>query len=167
MTKYQLLCKDSQILRAFSQNQLFTNLLWHPQWNCHISQERNMRFKNVCTKIELKEQPFRKKQKVNFGLLRQLVPFDVWRVGSHMGLKLHTQLHEYCILFNMFQDIALILFYYVIVNLLHIPYFFEKPSTCMACVNRNLMSVDYVFIYLFSGVSKEKSLMITGVLKHV
>ncbi len=34
-------------------------------------------FKNFYTKIELKEQPFRKYQKVYFDLLRQLVPFDV------------------------------------------------------------------------------------------
>ena len=34
-------------------------------------------FNDFCTKISLKEQSFRKKQKVNFELLTQLVPFDV------------------------------------------------------------------------------------------
>ena len=40
IVKMPILCTDSQILRTFSQNQLFTNLLWHPQWNCHISRTR-------------------------------------------------------------------------------------------------------------------------------
>ena len=34
-------------------------------------------FKHFCTKIEQKEQPFRKQQRVSFDLLTQLVPFDV------------------------------------------------------------------------------------------
>ena len=36
-------------------------------------------FKNFYTKIEMTEQPFRKYQKANFDLRRQLVPFDVLR----------------------------------------------------------------------------------------
>ena len=45
IAKIPWLCTNSQILRApFSQNQLFTNLLWYPLWNCHISRTQCQMF---------------------------------------------------------------------------------------------------------------------------
>ncbi len=37
LPKYQYFVQISKFQEPFSQRQLFTNLLWHPQWICHIS----------------------------------------------------------------------------------------------------------------------------------
>ena len=81
-----ILCPDSKTLKSFfSQNQLFTNLLWHYQWNYHIMWTQYPIWKLFCTKSELKEKPFRKYQKVNLDieLLTQLVHFDMF---SHIKM---------------------------------------------------------------------------------
>ena len=67
----------SQILRAsFSKSTFHQSVITS---SMKLPYLKNVMYdlKTFCTKIELKEEPFRKKQKVNFDRLTQLVHFDV------------------------------------------------------------------------------------------
>ena len=81
IAKISKFCTDSQILRAL----FYLKINFSPI--CYMTSSGKLPylkktmsdFKQFCTKIELKERPFRIKQKVNFDLLslREMVPFDV------------------------------------------------------------------------------------------
>ena len=75
----RLSCQNTKTLyrlpkEPLSQNKLFTNLFWHPQWNCHISRTQCPISKLFASKASWKNSHFGN-NKVNFDLLRQLVLF--------------------------------------------------------------------------------------------
>ncbi len=82
-----MLCTDSQILRAFFAKSTFHQSVMTSSIKLPYLKNAMSDFTNFCVKIEMKDQPFRKEQKVNFDLLRQLVPFDVL---SHNYLSSHS-----------------------------------------------------------------------------
>ncbi len=64
----------------------FTNLLWHHQWNYHISRMLYP-ISNIENNIELKEQPFRRNsKKMNFWTFDPTGPF--WCIESHLSNQL-------------------------------------------------------------------------------
>ncbi len=80
-----ILCTDSHILRAFFSKSTFHQSIMTSSIKLPYFKNAMSDFYNFCTNIELKEQPFRKYQKLNFDLQTQLVPFNLL---SHILLVL-------------------------------------------------------------------------------
>ena len=72
----------SQTLRIFFSKPTFQQSIMMLSMKLPYLENAMSDVKNVCTKIELKSQPFKKKQEVNFELLTQPVYFDS-RVTIH------------------------------------------------------------------------------------
>ncbi len=79
IAKIPTLCTDPQILRAFFSNLKFQQSVLTSSIKLPYLKNPLPDFKEFCIKIEMKEQPFRKYQKVKCDLWRQLVPFVVLR----------------------------------------------------------------------------------------
>ena len=79
IAKIPIPCTDSQILRAFFSKSTFHQSVMTPSMKLPYLKNAMSDFIFFSTKIDLKEQPFRKWQNVHFVLLRHLVPFDVLR----------------------------------------------------------------------------------------
>ena len=73
----------SLTLRVFFPKCIFASICLDIIYEITISQEHNVQFQNFCTKTELKEEPFRKKQKkkTNFEHLTQL---DHYKKKGHL-----------------------------------------------------------------------------------
>ena len=61
-----ILCTDSQILRAFFSQTTFHQPVMISSMKLLYLENAMTKFNNFCTKIELKEQSFKKEQKVPF-----------------------------------------------------------------------------------------------------
>ena len=79
MPKYVYFVTDSHILRALFSKSTFHQSVMTSWIKLPYLKNAMSNFKTFCTKIEIKEQPYRIYQKVKFDFQRQLVPFDVLR----------------------------------------------------------------------------------------
>ena len=90
--------------------------------------------KKNWTKIELKEQPFRKQQKLNFDLLRQLVPFDVLShiQGCQWKHKIDNTIRHLLIYYHSIDISVFSVF---------LPFFRVRSSKC-GSQNKNMKNLE-------------------------
>ncbi len=79
LQKYQFFAQFPKFLRVLFSKSTFHQSVMISSIKLPYLKNTVSDFKNFCTKIEMKEWPFRKYQRVNFYLRRQLVPFDMLR----------------------------------------------------------------------------------------
>ncbi len=172
ITKIPILCTDSQILRALFLKINFSPICYDILTEIALSQECNVRFKKKCIKIELKEQPFRKKTSIlifrdNWSLWMCWVTYKACFVQAYIWGKqkcliqliqllpsiTHIELHILVVpdTPSVFLKPDLKLFNWFqpfLLPIIHIIYFYFQPD--LSYFNFSASKNVMIFVFLFS-----------------